>query len=686
MRVDRTGDEGIAANVGIYHATEKYYPIQRGIPAKDIPTDEYRWIDIGRFTTSEGYIWIAPVDSESVQFIYVDQIAYSKDPDPPPHPEWVNSLKPQGIPGTELTLASWQKSHYAILLSATPTTQEEKAAHDLSRWLNIMASAEFPVVREGGPPVPYCKEISIGRTALAQQADLPELKVDLEDDGYAIAVRGETLFLLGGQARGIINAVYALLEEDLGCRWYANDARVIPHEYVLKLDATPRVYVPALKHYRDPYYTSSQVSEWSLRNRTLGVDRRVMPPSKWGGGPKDAFGFRHTFNNIISRAENFEDHPEYFSEVDGKRTRRQLCLTNPEVLKITIDLARKRLKDDPDVRVVDVSPNDGAGVCACKECKAINDAEGTDMGTLLLFVNAVADAIRDDHPEARVTTLAYLNTKMPPKTIRPRDNVFIWLCTDEHNWSKGLLFIWETEGFQKALKAWKKIGTNMIVWDYPIYHHSFMTPLPNMPVVTDNMRWYVKHGVTGIYLQGEHCPTRGADRELMRCWVWGKQLWDLSHQTRDLVQDFNYGFYGKAAKPMQRYDDMLWQMWERLHSEGPERYVELHSGFENFGYCLMKTPNFIKDATAAFGEAERLAGSNATLLSRIELAKLPVLRLDLEQGPGSDKKGYLTMIDDFERIARQHNVTNVMSGLRGPYLDEVLKTWRDAARVKSNKN
>jgi len=677
MRADKTGDEGPAANVGIYHTSEKYYPIQRGIPAKDVPTDRYRWIDLGRFTTSEGYVWVAPVESESVQFIYVDKMAYAWDPDPEPHPEWENSLEPQGIPGPELTLASWQKSLYRIVLSATPTTQEEKAAYDLSMWLNILGKAQFPIVREGDDFVPSGKEISIGRTELALQAALPELQVDLEDGGYAIAVRDERLYLLGGKRRGLINAVYALLEEDLGCRWYVDDAHVIPWAYVLRRKVAPRVYVPPLKHYRDPYYTCSQVGTWSLRNRTLGPDGRIVQPRKWGGGPKAAFGFRHTFNNIISRTESFEDHPEYFSEVNGKRTPRQLCLTNPDVLKITIDLALGSLKKDPDVRVVDVSPNDGAGVCECENCKPINDAEGTDMGTLLIFVNAVADAIRDDYPDARVTTLAYLNTKMPPKTIRPRDNVFIWLCTDDHNWSKGLLFIWETEKFQTALKEWKKIGTNMIIWDYPIYHHSFMVPLPNMPVVTDNMRWYVKHGVTGIYHQGEHCPTRGADRELMRSWVWAKQLWDLSYPTRDLVRDFNYGFYGKAAEPMQQYDDMLWQMWERLHSVGPEKYVKLHSGFENFGYCLMKTPNFIEDASRVFAQAEKLAGNDTRLLSRVELAKLPIMRLALERGPGSDKEGYLAMVDDFERIARQHNVTNVMSGLRGPYLDEVLKTWRD---------
>ncbi len=72
-----------------------------------------------------------------------------------------------------------------------------------------------------------------------------------------------------------------------------------------------------------------------------------------------------------------------------------------------------------------------------------------------------------------------------------------------------------------------------------------------------------------------------------------------------------------------------------------------------------------------------LAADDDELLARVELAKLPILFLKIEQGPGSDVDAHLKMIDDFERIARKNNVENVKSGLRGPFLDEVLEYWRD---------
>ena len=44
---------------------------------------------------------------------------------------------------------------------------------------------------------------------------------DLDDEGYAIAVKGGRLFLFGGKKRGPLYAAIAFMEEDLGLRWYS---------------------------------------------------------------------------------------------------------------------------------------------------------------------------------------------------------------------------------------------------------------------------------------------------------------------------------------------------------------------------------------------------------------------------------------------------------------------------------
>ena len=56
--------------------------------------------------------------------------------------------------------------------------------------------------------------------ARMKAANLPQAKVDLSEEGYAIAVKDGSLYIFGGRLRGAIYGVYAFLEEDLGCRWY----------------------------------------------------------------------------------------------------------------------------------------------------------------------------------------------------------------------------------------------------------------------------------------------------------------------------------------------------------------------------------------------------------------------------------------------------------------------------------
>jgi len=139
--------------------------------------------------------------------------------------QWQNSLKPKGEPAGEITLAAGGKTEYVIVIPESATTQEQKAAEELQQWLGEMTGAEFAIVSDAQPP--QDKEISVGRTSRLAAANLAIANKDLGDEGYAIAVKGDRLFLTGGKKRGPIYAVFAFLEEDLGCRWYT--AKVPPH-------------------------------------------------------------------------------------------------------------------------------------------------------------------------------------------------------------------------------------------------------------------------------------------------------------------------------------------------------------------------------------------------------------------------------------------------------------------------
>ncbi len=595
-----------------------------------------------------------------------------------PHPEWSNALHPRGSPGPELTLAENGDTRYTVLLPAQPTTMEVKAALDLTEWLHAITGAELPIASE--PDSPGGPVISIGRTKRRADARPAGWDRDLGREGIGVGVAGRDLFLWGGTGRGFINAVYALLEEDLGCRWYARDTATIPKRPTLRFRPVPRTFVPVLE-IRDPYYWDAFDAAWSLRNRTNAPSARV--PDEFGGRMHYASGFFvHTFNRLVPREKYFKTHPEYFSEVGGKRVARQLCLTNPDVLRMAIARVREALRSDPTAQLISVSPNDGTGYCECAGCKAVDDAEGTHAGTLLGFVNAVADAIKDEFPRVKVSTLAYLGTVQPPKTVRPRENVVIRLCTDRHAWAHEFEFVTETREFSGAMKAWSRIGATIHIWDYTTNFSHYSLPFPNMPLVTQNLRWMLAHNARGVMLQGAY-QSPGSARAPLRCWVWAKQLWDPTLNTRDLIRDFTYGFYGEAAGPMQQYNELLWRLWEReymgaLRQAGGIRFPPDSKFF---------TLDFARKATALFAEAEAVA-KQTEIRKRVRLAKFSLLYLKLARGPAFlPDEDYDALCDEFENIARENRITHLWEGGYGRkgQVAQKLAYWRGLAKARNLK-
>ena len=87
---------------------------------------------------------------------------------------------------------------------------------------HLLDNVRFSVPDQANKHLAPDRFISVGRTGLLKAACLPDADADLGEEGYVIAQRGDNLFLIGGTSRGPINAVFSLLEEDLGCRWYTS--------------------------------------------------------------------------------------------------------------------------------------------------------------------------------------------------------------------------------------------------------------------------------------------------------------------------------------------------------------------------------------------------------------------------------------------------------------------------------
>ncbi len=591
--------------------------------------------------------------------------------------QWQNSLKPKGEPAGEIALAVGGETDYVIVIPAQPTTQEQKAAEELQKWIGQMTGADYEIVSDAVAAIPT--EISVGRTNRLATANLAVAKQDLGNEGYAIALKGKRLFLIGGKKRGPIYAAFAFMEEDLGLRWYTRtDVNRILRRPTVQVKIVPRSYVPPLE-IRDPFWWDAFDATWSLRNRTNAPSAAV--PEEWGGHINYAL-FVHSFNQLIPPSQYKQEHPEYFGP-------NQPCLTNPDVLRIVTENTLRILRENPNAELISVSQNDGGGYCTCPKCQALDQAEGSHAGTLIKFVNQVADAVREEFPNVKVSTLAYTYTAILPKTVRPRDNIAIRLCTDTCMWWRPFVSVADDKGpiplewpywdmvddpeklsFKGFLDDWSAVHDTIHIWDYVINFSHYLAPMPNMDVIRDNIRYFVDHNVKGIITNANY-QTTGSERSFMRAWVTAKLLWDPSRDVWELMQDFIWGYYGKAAPAIVEYNQLLRSL--------PEKYDMTKVGGIRYPMdSEFLSPQFLADAEAIFARAMHLA-ENEEIRRRVELAHLPITYVKLARGQDFYGEGYLEAIDQFEQTCRSFGITRLSEHFT---LKQRLDEFREKVRVQ----
>ncbi len=497
---------------------------------------------------------------------------------PPQWDAWRNALQPQGMTAAPVTLAVDGATEYVIVIPESPTNLERRAAEELALWLGEITGAQFPVVPDTEPTQE--RELSVGRTTRLDDTQIAWREPGRE--GYAIVVDGERVLLIGGEQSGPLPAVFALLEEDLGVRWYApalrngswdelTDALTarpwpagitrVPNRPTLEVAIVPRTSDPAIPirhlNWRRTY------NPWGLRNRLNGGYAHMYGQHGYVDGSLSV----HTFHRLVPPEEHFEEHPEYFSLIDGERRweRAQLCLSNPDVAAAAARTIANRLSSVPESQrsrrdMIGVSQMDWLGDCQCEECQAVIERLGTYGGLQLDFVNRVADLLREDFPWVTLTTLAYRQSKEPPTgEIEARGNVAVRFCTDF-----GASFNWPYHSFYDARVAdqramyerWHEISDRMHLWVYPHQYRHPLAPMSNIRPVAENIRFFAEQNAESVYVQ----QSIGADygREPMRFWLYSKLMWDPTRDVEALMLDFIWGYYGEAAPAVLEYHRLLW--------------------------------------------------------------------------------------------------------------------------------
>lgn len=549
------------------------------------------------------------------------------------------------------------KTLYAIYHDAGATQTEQFAAEELMRYLNRVTGANFSLVTS-------CK-LPQHALVVGPGAHLAELGVDIDserlgEEGFIIRMVGDRIVIAGGRPRGTLYGVYTFLEDLVGCRWYTPTVEKVPERPTLDIGSPDLRFVPKLE-YRETFFVGHAFDGfWSARNKNNGQFARLYG---FQGGKVRYYPFVHTFEHLLSPKDYFQKHPEYFSMVDGQRIRErtQLCLTNPDVIRIATERVRGWIRDHPDVNIVSVSQNDWYNPCQCPDCKAIDDREGSHAGTLITFVNQIAEAIERDFPQVIVDTLAYQYTRTPPKHVRPRHNVCVRLCSIECCFAHPL----ETcdhvcsfanrihgDSFQRDLEGWAKMCDRLYVWDYVVNFHHFVMPFPNVDVLGPNIRYFIRNNVKGIFEEGATSVWGRTEFIELKSWLLAKLLWNPDLDADTLIREFIAGYYGKAAPHVQAYLDLL--------RDSLAAVPDAHFGIYDPPRIPYLTDDVLRQAKAHF-EGAKKAAESPTVLERVLLAELPIRYWELLVMP-LDTAGREQRIDAFRDDLLSRSLLQIKEG------------------------
>ncbi len=547
-------------------------------------------------------------------------------------------------------------SDYKILLNSNASNSQQKAANVLQNYFHKVTAVKLAISNVKRENELYISLI------LSESEGAEHFEIKNVADQLIISANTEKTLLYG---------VYQFISTYLKCeKWAPNEKAACPKIPNLQLDLPLHLEGTASFAYREVYSTAESDSEYMDWYGLQSLD------DLWG-----LWG--HSFNKLVPQSL-FNNHPEYFSLVNGHRSTDQFCLSHPEVFQLTIKALEDLFKNNPEAQYWSISSNDNNNYCECSLCEKTDLEEGGPQGSVLKFVNKIAH----HYPDKTFTTLAYGATLAPPLKEIPNKNVIIFLSTIDAYKTKPIEIEASGAGFRNALDGWIKKGSRVFIWDYYTQFTNYLAPFPDVFNIGPNIDYYHKKGVTGVFSQ------LGGDQFVygneLKTYVLAKKSWNKDLDEDMLIDEFLRGYYGKAAPLIKNH---LIDLQTQLLSAN--KRLDIY-GNPIDGHASYLTPKYLQTVVKNLDLAVKAAESNE-IRSRIQKLKLSFYYSILQQarffgiddhgiykenhrGELKVRKEIISHFKKLMKIATQNGITILSED--GTSLDEYASEWKTVFQKK----
>ena len=471
------------------------------------------------------------------------------------------------------------------------------AASELRRYLVDILDVALPdgPGRDGGPKI---------HLSLVNDPDLT-------DEGYEFRIDGDTFHITGGGDAGVVYGVYEFLRRYGDCRFsdLGLDGEYVPRMQSIEAKAAPIRMKPQLWYrglqfgrFEDVQLTRQRI-DWMAKNGLNYLTYRPAPPQqsdlaevvpvdspeqvrKLIGTHLTKAQFDQLFrpevrmrglkldmnhHNLLywlPTSQYLSEHPEYYSLIDGERgkTLKQLCIctSNTHAVNAVIENVRKYIRENPEVKIVGVIPEDGYGMCQCANCVAQdldpnaawkngeqrNDSKSRRYASL---VNAVANAIRDEFPDVRIGGAAYVDLAWPPIDIEIAPNTVFWVALYWRDSCRPIApedTSQRNKQFYQILQEWKEVyHGRLIVYEYYMgMNAQYSLPYPISEIICQDWDNLKNLGVGGATIQ---CMSSNHSAYTLNNLAFARCGWHDHVDHKQVLDDYLLGAYGSTAEEIR---------------------------------------------------------------------------------------------------------------------------------------
>lgn len=363
--------------------------------------------------------------------------------------------------------------------------------------------------------------------------------------------------------------------------------------------------------YREPYFSPNLDPDYSL---LIGTNHVENDWGIWGHG--------------LSKTVQNKDNEQIYALAHGERNRHQFCFSSPDLLKALQEYIIDNFGyGDKHSNYFVIMPNDNGVVCTCPDCLQTGNTENNASPAVADFVRRLSEKF----PKHFFFTTSYRTTKTLPPYQLP-ENAGVLFSTV--SLPKGVVPDKQPQvkEFVRQLDSWKAKTTNIYLWDYAANFDDYLTPIPVLLSLQEQLKFFKRHGVKGIFLNASGYDYSPFDD--VKTYVSAALMMNADADVESLVNLFFKRKYPHSHDLLSKYYMSL----ERQYFEKNKAY-NIYGGIRETVRTYLNMDEFIHFYNALRTEKEKAPKDEREKLEKL-YAALTFTRLQIAYIQGSDKWGY----------------------------------------------